>query len=289
MLRVIVSPAKKMLAGVESSFPLTVPALAGRTRELLDGLLGMTAAELQALWRVSDRLLGPCLDDLARLREAGVPVRAGDLAKPSLAASLSPAVLAYSGIQYQAMAPGVMDERSLAWLADHLRILSGFHGCLRPFDGVAPYRLEMGAKLPAGSRWPGGSRDLYGFWGDAIAREACAGEAPCDAGGAAAAVAAGPVHVVNLASVEYAKAALPWLSPDVPITTCIFGEELRDGRPVQRSTASKAARGSMVRWMAERGASDAAELEVFDIGYRLAPELCHEDGPRRTLVFMRAS
>ena len=84
MLRVIVSPAKKMLAGVESSLPLTVPALAGRTRELLDGLLGMTAAELQALWRVSDRLLGPCLDDLARLRETGVPSCADDLAGPRL-------------------------------------------------------------------------------------------------------------------------------------------------------------------------------------------------------------
>lgn len=305
-LRVIVSPAKKMLAGVESPLPLSAPALLDRSRELLDALLAMDVAELQALWRVSDRLLVPCLDTLRELRERGLPgEKAADAVFSPLsssAASLaatdavfslaSPAILAYVGIQYQSMAPAVMDAGSLVWLADHLRIISGLYGCLRPFDAVAPYRLEMGARMPAGLGWPGEARDLYAFWGDAIAREVCAaGE--CDGSTArgcdgAESQRSGDVQVVNLASIEYAKAVLPRLLPEVRVTTCIFAEELQGDKPVQRSTASKAARGSMVRWMAERGVADADELRAFDVGYRLAPELCHEGGAGRTLVFLRA-
>lgn len=288
MLRVIVSPAKKMVRGVESPMPLAAPALLGRSRELLDVLLAMDATGLQALWKVSDRLLGPCLDTLRELGEEGLPGE-GAGAGFSLA---SPAVLAYVGIQYQSMAPAVMDASSLAWLADHLRIISGLYGCLRPFDAVVPYRLEMGARMPAGLRWPGGARDLYAFWGDAIAREVCAagerGGSIARECGAAEGQPSGAIHVVNLASVEYAKAVLPRLSPKTRVTTCIFAEELRDGRPVQRSTASKAARGSMVRWMAERGVTDADELRSFDVGYLLASELCREEDTGRTLVFLRA-
>ena len=83
---------------------------------------------------------------------------------------LTPAVLSYEGIQYQYMAPGVFETGQFAYLQEHLRILSGFYGLLRPFDGVVPYRLEMQARLPVD-----GHRDLYGFWGDKPAR-ALAGE-----------------------------------------------------------------------------------------------------------------
>lgn len=94
--------------------------------------------------------------------------------------------------------------------------------------------------------------------------------------------------MVNLASVEYAKAVLPHLSSDTQVVTCIFGEELRDDKPVQRATASKIARGSMVRWMAERSCADAAELTAFNVGYRFAPELSDQDGRASRLVFLRA-
>ena len=282
MLRVIVSPAKKMRAGAESPMPLSTPALVGRSAELLESLLGMDASERQALWKVSDRLLGPCLDTLEALREVGLPASGDDLARPGAGALVSPAVLAYHGIQYQSMAPEVMSAGELAWVGEHLRILSGLYGCLRPFDAVVPYRLEMGARLPPGHSWPGGARDLYAFWGDGLAREVCAQEGDTADGGA-------PVHVVNLASVEYAKAVLPRLSSGVRVTSCVFAEDLRGGKPVQRSTASKAARGSMVRWLAAHGADVPAELEGFDVGYRYASELSSGEGTaRRTLVFVRS-
>lgn len=266
MLRVIISPAKKMLAGSDSFSVRDVPALSGRAHRLLSALAGMGADDLQRLWNVSDRLLPSCLDALAHLRRHGIPESVDELADPAFSARVSPAVLAYAGIQYQSMAPGVMDEGQLAWLQAHLRIISGFYGCVRPFDAVLPYRLEMGARLAVD-----GLRDLYGFWGDAIAREVVR-----DGGGS----------VVNLASVEYAKAVTPYLAGlGIACTTCIFGEAVRGGRPVQRSTASKTARGSMVRWMAEHGIKRADDLPRFDVGYRIAPELSPNPD---TLVFMRA-
>ena len=88
--------------------------------------------------------------------------------------------------------------------------------------------------------------------------------------------------VVNLASAEYAKAVLPHLAGDATTVTCLFGEGIRNGKPIQRSTASKKARGSMVRWMAANGLEDAGRLTEFNIGYRHAPEISYPG----TLVFI---
>lgn len=317
MLRAIISPAKKMVPGAESFAARSVPALSGRAEQLLRAVGSLGDDELQRLWKVSDRLLEPCLEDLGELRRRGLPKTEEDLVEPGFSGRVSPAVFAYAGIQYQSMAPGVMTEREIAWLREHMRIISGFYGCLRPFDAVLPYRLEMGARLAVG-----GARDLYGFWGDGIAREVCRAEAddasegvdkgrnaglgetsdpdrpdrrgkPGPVGGAVdpkgpvdgTVDPKGPVHVVNLASAEYSKAVLPHLKKlGAPCTTCIFGEELRKGRPVQRSTASKTARGSFVRWMAQNGIDDVRDLTSFDVGYTFAPELSKDD----LLVFMRA-
>lgn len=171
--------------------------------------------------------------------------------------------MSYHGIQYQSMAPEVMDSAQLAWLQDHLWILSGLYGCVRPFHAVEPYRLEMGAKLAVDD-----ARDLYAFWGDKLARTI--------------APASSNATIVNLASAEYAKAVLPRLTTDVTVVTCLFGEGIRNGKPIQRSTASKKARGSMVRWMAENKLEDVSGLTAFDVGYRHLPELSNKN----TLVFL---
>ena len=161
---------------------------------------------------------------------------------------LTPALLSYQGIQYQYMAPGVFETGQFTYLQEHLRILSGFYGMLRPFDGVTPYRLEMQARLSVN-----GCPDLYAFWGDRLAR-ALAGEAGL---------------VVDLASQEYSRAVLPHLPPSVEVLTCTFGELRKDGRVVEKGTLCKMARGQMVRWMAERGVHRSEELKDFqDLGYR---------------------
>lgn len=264
MLQVVISPAKQMRTAQDAFDVSGIPPFAHQTARLHQALLGIEredgAAGLQALWNVSDRLLTTCRDTLHEF----MPVLSdADLTDPDIARHLSPAVMSYHGIQYQSMAPEVMDAAQLAWLQDHLWILSGLYGCIRPFHAVEPYRLEMGAKLAVDD-----ARDLYAFWSDKLAR--------------AIAPAGSNTTIVNLASVEYAKAVMPHLTGDATAVTCLFGEGIRNGKPIQRSTASKKARGSMVRWMAENKLEDVSELTAFDIGYRHAPELSYPG----TLVFI---
>lgn len=264
MLQVIISPAKQMRM-TQDAFEVTgIPPFAHETARLHQALLDIEQSEgaqgLQDLWNVSDKLLGPCLDILHEFESI---LRDADLADPAIARRISPAVMSYHGVQYQSMAPEVMDSAQLAWLQSHLWILSGLYGCVRPFHAVQPYRLEMGAKLAVDDAY-----DLYAFWGDKLARTI--------------APAGSNTTIVNLASVEYAKAVVPHLAADATTVTCLFGEGVRNGKPIQRSTASKKARGSMVRWMAENKLEDASELTDFNIGYRHAPEL----SSKNTLVFI---
>lgn len=264
MLQVIISPAKQMRTAQDDFEVLGIPPFAHETARLHRALLDIERNEgsggLQALWNVSDKLLGPCLDTLHEFEPV---LKNDDLDNPALARHLSPAVMSYHGIQYQSMAPEVMDAEQLAWLQSHLWILSGLYGCVRPFHAVEPYRLEMGAKLAVDNVC-----DLYAFWGDKLARTI--------------APAGSNATIVNLASVEYAKAVLSHLAADVTVVTCLFGEGVRNGKPIQRSTASKKARGSMVRWMAENNIEDANRLTAFNIGYRYTPELSNKN----TLVFL---
>ena len=264
MLQVIISPAKQMRAAQDAFEVLGIPPFAHETARLHRALLDIERNEggngLQTLWNVSDRLLGPCLDTLHEFE----PILNNDnLDNPDIARNVSPAVMSYHGIQYQSMAPEVMDSAQLAWLQDHLWILSGLYGCVRPFHGVSPYRLEMGARLSVD-----GARDLYAFWGNRLAQ--------------AIAPAGSDTTIVNLASAEYAKAVLPHAAQDTTVITCFFGEGVRNDKPVQRSTASKKARGSMVRWMAENKVEDVSGLTAFDVGYRHFPELSNKN----TLVFL---
>lgn len=271
MLEVIISPAKQMRVARDAFAPQGIPPYPRKTERLWRALCDIECIQgpegLQALWGVNEKLLA---ENIERLHDF-VPVADVDaLDAAAVTKRVSAATFSYVGIQYRSMAPEVMGFTELEWLQEHLWILSGSYGCVRPFDAVEPYRLEMGAKLAVD-----GARDLYAFWGDALAQAICAGD--------------DPTTVVNLASVEYAKAVLPHLPESAQIVTCIFGEDLRNGRPVQRATASKIARGSMVRWMAEHGTVDARDLERFDVGYALAPDLCSERNRERILVFMHAS
>lgn len=289
MLQVIISPAKQMRVCASAFAAQGIPPYPQRTATLHQRLLQIERQDgkdaLRTLWSVSDRLLQQNLD---RLHAFEPLMDASDLNNPELARLVSPAAFSYVGIQYQSMAPEVLDQESLAWLQSHLWILSGLYGCVRPFDAVQPYRLEMGAKLAAD-----GAKNLYAFWGDALARAVCGymdDETPPQTGAAAHA----GTCVVNLASVEYAKAALPHLDQSSRCITCIFGEDLRAGKPVQRSTASKTARGSMVRWMAENRIEDPADLTRFNVGYAFSPQLSSNYSPtanaggNQTLVFMKS-
>ena len=238
-MRIIISPAKKMNVDRDSFAPEGLPRFLEQTERLKTALRGMSPRELQALWKCSDAIAAL---NAERLRD--MELRRG----------LTPAVMSYEGIQYQYMAPGVLEQEPLDYLRAHLRILSGFYGLLRPFDGVTPYRLEMQAALAVD-----GHRDLYAFWGGRLA-EALAAETDL---------------VLNLASREYSLCVSRYIPANARMITCLFGQ-WKEGRVVEKGTACKMARGEMVRFLAQRQAETAEEARAFDrLGYRYAPE--HSD------------
>lgn len=239
-MTIILSPAKKMNTDTDS-FPVRdLPQFLGKTEELRSALRAMTPEALQKLWKCNDSIAAL---NVERLRDM------------DLRRNLTPALFAYEGIAYQYMAPHVFTNDQLEYVEKHLRILSGFYGLLRPFDGVTPYRLEMGAKLSVG-----GCRDLYEFWGSSLAETVCA-ESDC---------------IINLASKEYSRCIEKHLPPNVRFVTVVFGEHI-GGKTVEKGTMCKMARGEMVRYLAENNVERPEGLRAFDrLGYRFCPEESNE-------------
>lgn len=240
-MRIIIAPAKKMIVDTDSFAVDGLPQFLEQTERLKAALRSMSPKELQVLWK--------CNETIAKLNVER-------LEQMDLRRRLTPAILSYEGIQYRYMAPGVMETGQLDYLREHLRVLSGFYGLLRPFDGVTPYRLEMQAKLPVG-----GAKDLYGFWGDQIAEEVFAG-ADC---------------VLNLASKEYSACVTRYVPEGARVVTCVFGER-KDGKIVEKGTQCKMARGEMVRFLAENQLAEPEDAKGFDrLGYQFSPELSGGD------------
>ena len=164
--------------------------------------------------------------------------------------NLTPALLAYDGIQYTYMAPAVFEDGQYDYVQEHLRILSGFYGVVKPMDGVVPYRLEMQAKAAVG-----GHKNLYDFWGDSLYREVIG-----DPKGLASRRSR---TVINLASKEYSKCIERYLQPDDRYITCIFGE-LEGDKVVQKGVYAKMARGEMVRYLAGIHADSPEQMKNFN-------------------------
>lgn len=234
-MRIIISPAKKMREDTDSLPYFALPQFLPETAGLMALLQSMPPEEQQALWK--------CNASIARLNTER-------LVDMDLRRNLTPAILSYEGIQYRYMAPGVLEQVQLDFLQEHLRILSGFYGLLRPFDGVTPYRLEMQAGLAAE-----GHGDLYSFWGNKLAHQLTAETA----------------FILNLASKEYSKAVASHLPKTVHFLTCTFGA-LQNGKVTEKGTLCKMARGQMVRWLAEHQVTQAEDMKHFcDLGYAYEP------------------
>ncbi len=239
-MKLLISPAKKMRVERDFLPPETCPALLDRSSLLLEYLRGLPLPELK-------RLLA-CNDALAQ--EAYRNFRAMELDRGE-----TPALFAYDGIQYKYMAPGLFTQEQLDYVKEHLRILSGFYGVLRPF--------EMQAKLKA-DFW----RNLYEFWGDSLGNILLQEDSV----------------LVNLASEEYSKAVFPSVRGRARFITCVFAEEPEPGVFLEKGVYVKMARGEMVRFAAENAAKVPEELRAFDrLGYRFAPSLSSEE----TYVFTR--
>lgn len=253
MLKIIISPAKKMNVIDEYPCRLTVPAFQEKARLLHDALLSLSFEELKKLWGCSDKL---AVRNYERLHAC------------PLDKNLTPALLAYEGIQYQYMAPHIFSDIQWEYVEHHLRILSGFYGILRPTDGVIPYRLEMQAKIATFRKVFGNADSLYDYWCDTLyqnltERKMIFSDTKDPE----------PTQIVNLASAEYSRSILPYIKPTDTMVSCIFGEQI-DGKIKVKGTRAKMARGEMVRWMAENQIEDIRELQKFhNLNYAFHKEL----------------
>jgi len=246
-MKIIISPAKKINVDTDTFEAEGLPEFLDDTRILLKRIRGFGLEEAKGLWK--------CNDKLARLNFE----RFQDM---DLEKCLTPAVMAYEGIQYQYLAPRVLTGDGLSYLKDHVRILSGFYGMLRPFDGVVPYRLEMQARLQVN-----GCRDLYEFWGDRLYRSLVKDDRV----------------IVNLASKEYSQCIRRYVTSDDRFITIAFGE-MAEGKVRQKGTLAKMARGEMVRFLAQRWITDLAGLKGFrGLGFAYSDVLSDEE----TFVFAK--
>ncbi len=252
---IVLSPAKTLdyetapVTGVHSQ-----PRFLDSAETLIGELRQLTPPQVSELMGISDKL-----GDLNFGRYL-------EWSRPFTPDNAKQAALAFKGDVYTGLDAEHLSEKALVWAQDHLRILSGLYGVLRPLDLMQPYRLEMGTRF-ANSRGP----NLYEFWGTAIT-EALNNDL------------AGDEHpvLINLASNEYFK-AVDKKKLNAEIITPVF-KDWKNGKYKVISFYAKKARGMMARYIINKRLTDPEKLKDFDMdGYRYNAAM---SGPREW-VFVR--
>ena len=235
----ILSPAKTL--DYKSPLPplsATAPRLPDETEKLVSGAAKLGPRKLAALMHISDKLA-----ELNAERYRGFAAQ-----------EERPALFAFAGDVYTGFEAKSLDEPAIAFAQDHVRILSGLYGLLRPLDAIRPYRLEMG------TRWaPGRAKDLYAFWGSRIS-DLLASDLAQEGSGV----------IVNLASREYWHAVEAVPPKGARIITIDFKEQGPSGLRFN-SFAAKRVRGMVARYICEHRLTDPEALKAFDSdGYSFA-------------------
>ena len=243
-MRIIISPAKKMSIRDDIWECEGTSIFLDEANALKEYLQKLKFEEVKDIWCCNDKIANL---NFKRFQEM-------DLSK-----RLTPALLAFEGLQYQYMKPEVFTDLEIEYIQEHLRILSGFYGVLKPLDGVVPYRLEMQAKIRMETNEIEYS-NLYDYWEDKISREIAKG------------LSKGSI-ILNLASKEYSKVVEPYLSSNIKFVNCIFGREVNDNNGDKKikvkGTEAKMARGEMVRYLAANKVKSLDDVRGFEgLGFR---------------------
>jgi cytoplasmic iron level regulating protein YaaA (DUF328/UPF0246 family) len=248
---VVVSPAKR-LDWSEQSFETTTPVFTTEANRLAAHARQLTLGKLKDLMGLSD--------DLAKLNRD----RFRDFADTPPADATRAALYAFAGDTFQGFDAASLDDDTRDYAQNHMRILSGLYGVLRPLDAIQPYRLEMGSRLKTRR-----GKSLYDFWGAEIsnALNATAAETCSDI-------------LVNCASQEY-FGAVDQKDLKMRVITPQF-YDIKGGTPKIVSFFAKKARGAMARFIVENRVTSIDGLKDFDLGgYRFM----EDDG--NTLIFHR--
>lgn len=250
---VVISPAKR-LDWAERDMATTQPDFQDDAIRLSKTARNLTLGELKKLMDLSD--------DLARLNRD----RFRAFADAPDTEVTRPAALAFAGDTYQGLEAASLDPNELAWAQNHLRILSGLYGLLRPLDAIQPYRLEMGSRLKTRR-----GKSLYDYWRDQLSKTLNA-----------QAEQIGTDLLVNCASQEYFGAVAP-KALKLRVITPVFMED-KGGTPKVVSFFAKKARGAMARFIIQNRLTAPEGILDFDTGgYAHRPDLSEPDKP----VFLR--
>ncbi len=236
----LLSPAKSLdyETPLPDGLPHTLPSFPAQTRELIEVLRGLSPQQVASLMDISDPL-------------AALNVGRYAAWSPKYSArNARQAVLAFNGDVYEGLQAQSLSRAELDWAQEHIAILSGLYGVLRPLDWMQPYRLEMGTRLATDA-----GANLYQFWGPRIAEHLNA-RLQADAT---------PV-IVNLASQEYFK-SVDRKVLKARVIDCVF-EDWKGGQYKIISFHAKRARGLMARYAIQHGVTTPRKLEGFDLeGY----------------------
>ena len=253
----VLSPAKNLdLTHSPMALGTTQPALMSDAESLIKTARGLSQAKIRELMHVSK--------DLAKLNYDRY--RAFEL--PFTEANARPAVLTFNGDVYRGLAARSLSRPELEWAQDHIAILSGLYGVLRPLDLMQAYRLEMGTRLKTRR-----GTNLYDFWGERVAKELDAALEKHE-----------DDTLINLASNEYFKVVGAKYFKR-PIVECVFEDWKQhkdEGRVI--SFLAKIARGTMARFIITQRIDHVAGLKDFSSDrYRFDAKAASEN----RLVFRR--
>lgn len=225
-MKIIISPAKQMKIVDDFYIGTTAPIHLDKTNQLISHIRSLDFDQLKTVLNCSDKIAKAAFENFQTI---------------NINNAQSPAILTYSGIQYQYMAPNVFTDDEFAYLQDHLFILSGLYGILRPLDEIMPYRLEMQTKCPF---------SLYDFWNDDLASTIQ------------------DEFILNLASEEYAKCIRKYKT----LIDVRFTQDIK-GKLVEKGVYAKMARGAMVRYLAQTKAETITDIKQFnELQYFYSPE-----------------
>lgn len=252
----VLSPAKSLnLDPVVREAPATEPVLMKDATSLMRTARGLTQTKIRELMGISA--------DLAKLNYE----RYRSFELPFTEDNALPAALTFNGDVYRGLSARSLADDDLQWAQDHIAILSGMFGVLRPMDLVQPHRLEMGTRLKTRR-----GKNLYDFWGDKVTKRLAAMLADHEA-----------PTLVNLASQEYFKVVRPQ-KLSAPVVTCEFHDWKKGTEPNVISFCAKYARGLMARYIIEERIDRPEGLKEFAIErYRFVPEQSDD----RRLIFGR--
>lgn len=244
---VVVSPAKSLDMEPVAVLP-TEPMFQDDAIRLAKTSRNLTLAQLKELMDISDDLARLNRDRFKAFEEAPSSER------------VKPAVLAFDGDTYKGLEAKTLSEDDLRWAQDHLRILSGLYGLLRPLDGMQAYRLEMGSRLKTRR-----GKSLYDYWGDQIAKTLNSEAAAINSD-----------VLINCASQEYFAAADRKALKLRVVTPQFY--EIKGGKPKMVSFFAKRARGAMARFIIENRLTEPEAVKDFAAGgYAFDPDLSEGD------------